>query len=139
MNQPGEIEPLATWLQPEWAIMTEIGPAHYAHFNSVEAIVDEKAALLRALPVEGVAILDKDSPWYETLEASTEARDRCEPAQAGYGSRRLRGWLLSSSGINRVSLASTGCAYGIQCAQMYRIKSTCWNHTHSNSAWFAGL
>ena len=73
MNQPGEIEPLAAWVQPEWAIMTEIGPAHYAHFNSIEAIVDEKAALLRALPVEGVAVLDKDSPWYKTLEACTEA------------------------------------------------------------------
>ena len=67
MNQPGEIEPLAAWVEPEWAIMTEIGPAHYAHFNSIEAIVDEKAALLRALPVEGVAVLDKDSPWYANI------------------------------------------------------------------------
>ena len=77
MNQPGEIEPLAAWVEPAWAIMTEIGPAR-THFNSIEAIVDEKAALLRALPVEGVAVLDKDSPWFKTLEAHRAGR--CEPA-----------------------------------------------------------
>ncbi len=72
-NHPGEIGPLAAILRPEWGIVTNIGAGHIEFFDSVEAIADEKADLLRALPGDGLAFLNRDLEWFERLRRASRA------------------------------------------------------------------
>ena len=74
MNRPGEIAPLSQVLNPLCGVITSIGLGHAGAFNSVEEIVQEKAELIRALPPEGVAVLDRDSSRYAFLASQTQAR-----------------------------------------------------------------
>ncbi|GAC1347912.1 MAG: UDP-N-acetylmuramoyl-tripeptide--D-alanyl-D-alanine ligase [Acetobacteraceae bacterium] len=87
MNQKGEIEPLARLAAPHVAVVTTIAPAHIGHLGSLEAIADEKAAILRGLVPGGIAVLPADSPFLERLrEAAPGAPVRsfgaAEPADA---------------------------------------------------------
>jgi len=74
MNAPGEIGALAEILKPVAGLITSIGEAHLERLGSVEAIAHEKAALLRALPEEGLAVLDLDSPWVEGFRNDCRCR-----------------------------------------------------------------
>ncbi len=74
MNQPGEIEELAGILQPRVGVISSIGEAHLERLGSVEAIAREKSSLLAALPSDGLAILDKDSPWFELMKSTCTCR-----------------------------------------------------------------
>lgn len=55
VNYPGEMEQLCRWLRPDWGVITHIGPSHLEGFGTVEAVAREKAKLLEALPVDGMA------------------------------------------------------------------------------------
>ena len=70
MNHPGEIAQLCQVLRPDWGIVTTIGPVHIEFFESVEAIAEEKAELLRALPADGHAVLCCDDPYFDLLRRS---------------------------------------------------------------------
>jgi UDP-N-acetylmuramoyl-tripeptide--D-alanyl-D-alanine ligase len=74
MNAPGEILPLTDVLKPICGVITEIGAVHMEQFASEAEIADEKASLLRSLPPEGVAVLDRDSRWYDFFVGETRAR-----------------------------------------------------------------
>lgn len=69
MNHPGEIAPLCATMRPDCGIVTNVGPVHLEAFGSVSAIADEKANLLRCLPKDGMAFLDRDGAQYEYLAA----------------------------------------------------------------------
>ena len=58
MNHPGEIAPLARMTAPTIGVISSIGPAHIEFFADQPAIASEKAELIAALPVNGVAILN---------------------------------------------------------------------------------
>jgi UDP-N-acetylmuramoyl-tripeptide--D-alanyl-D-alanine ligase len=73
-NHPGEIGMLARVLRPDAATVTAIGPVHIEHFGTVEAIADEKAELLRAVPSQGFVTLDADSPLFDYLRRQVAAR-----------------------------------------------------------------
>jgi UDP-N-acetylmuramoyl-tripeptide--D-alanyl-D-alanine ligase len=66
MNHPGEIDPLAGLLRPDWALITNIGKAHIGFFESEEGIADEKASILKHAKH---AVLDQDSEWFDHLQA----------------------------------------------------------------------
>lgn len=74
MNHKGELAPLCRTLSPNAGIITAIAPVHIEFFESVAAIAEEKAELLRSLPADGFAVLDASSPWFEKLSSSTRAR-----------------------------------------------------------------
>ncbi len=77
MNHAGEIEPLARLARPHVAIVTAIAPAHIGHLGSIEAIADEKAAILRGLEPGGAAILPADSDQFPRLrDAARQAYAR---------------------------------------------------------------
>ncbi len=67
MNHPGEMSRLSRVLQPDWGIVTSVGPVHLEFFASVEAIAIEKGALLQALPRDGRAFLCIDDAWFDLL------------------------------------------------------------------------
>jgi UDP-N-acetylmuramoyl-tripeptide--D-alanyl-D-alanine ligase len=74
MNHPGELAPLCKLLQPSIGIVTMVGPVHFEFFASVQAIAEEKAAVLRCLPKDGLALLDADGDWFDLLSAATPCR-----------------------------------------------------------------
>lgn len=74
MNHPGELASLCRMLQPDWGLVTTIGPVHLEFFKSVEAIAVEKSTLLKSLPSGGVAVLRCDEPYFEILRAAAPCR-----------------------------------------------------------------
>jgi len=72
MNHPGEIGALCRMLQPQWGVVTSIGPVHIEFFDSIEDIAREKGALLRALPSDGHAVLCCDDPYFDLLRGSVD-------------------------------------------------------------------
>ncbi len=57
---PGDIAELCRLVQPQYGILTAIGPQHLETFKTVETIVATKSELLDALPEDGVAVLNFD-------------------------------------------------------------------------------
>jgi len=70
MNYPGEIARTAKWLRPDIVVFTRMGdvPVHVEFFDSPEALLAEKATLLRAMKKEGTAILNKDDERIMSLK-----------------------------------------------------------------------
>jgi UDP-N-acetylmuramoyl-tripeptide--D-alanyl-D-alanine ligase len=67
MNHVGEIAPLARMARPHVAVITAVEAAHIGHLGGMEAIAEEKAAILQGLDAGGVAVLPADSPWFPLL------------------------------------------------------------------------
>ena len=67
MNHPKEISYLANIAPPNLAVITNIGEAHIENFKNREAIANEKKDILRNLKAEGIAILPKDSEFFNFL------------------------------------------------------------------------
>ena len=70
MNHAGEITPLTAMVRPHVAIITTVAPVHLEFFPSVEAIADAKAEIFSGLEPGGVAILNRDNPHFERLDAA---------------------------------------------------------------------
>ncbi len=68
-NHPGEIAPLAQLARPHVAVVTAVAAAHVEAFGTLEAIADEKAAILRGLEPGGVGVVPADSPQRARLAA----------------------------------------------------------------------
>jgi UDP-N-acetylmuramoyl-tripeptide--D-alanyl-D-alanine ligase len=69
MNHPGELMPLCQIVLPNWGVITGIGPVHIEFFDSIEGIAFEKSEVLRSLPEDGTAVLNRDCPFFELLAA----------------------------------------------------------------------
>lgn len=73
-NHPGEIAPLAALLEPDAAILTNIGDAHIGNFGNRQATADEKADLLRAVPESGFVVLDANDAFFPYLREQCRCR-----------------------------------------------------------------
>ncbi|MFQ3578361.1 MAG: UDP-N-acetylmuramoyl-tripeptide--D-alanyl-D-alanine ligase, partial [Verrucomicrobiia bacterium] len=67
MNHRGEIAPLSGMIQPDIAVITNIGVAHIEHLGSREAIFEEKAEILSSLHPEGTLVYDAEDDFAERL------------------------------------------------------------------------
>jgi UDP-N-acetylmuramoyl-tripeptide--D-alanyl-D-alanine ligase len=80
----GDIAGLAPLAAPETGVITNASPAHLAEFGSLADIIQGKGELLDALPAEGCAVLNTDSPgfaaWQERApcQVVTFGRDRAD-------------------------------------------------------------
>lgn len=74
MNHPGELSVLCDVLKPHWGVVTNVGPAHIAAFDSVRDIAIEKGTVLRCLPEDGLAFTATDLQWSEMLLDGVQAR-----------------------------------------------------------------
>lgn len=72
--QGGEIALLARVTRPLLGIITFIGTQHIALFKSQERLLAAKAELFDALPQEGAAILNGDSPFADALKSHARCR-----------------------------------------------------------------
>jgi UDP-N-acetylmuramoyl-tripeptide--D-alanyl-D-alanine ligase len=70
MNHPGEIRPLARLVRPHVAVVTTIEAAHLGFFPSLDAIADAKAEIFEGLEEGGVAVLNRDNPYFDRLAAT---------------------------------------------------------------------
>jgi UDP-N-acetylmuramoyl-tripeptide--D-alanyl-D-alanine ligase len=59
-RQPGDINEICALVRPTVGIITRLGPQHLEYFRTEEAIVRTKTELLRALPSDGLAVVDAD-------------------------------------------------------------------------------
>jgi len=70
---PGEIARLCSWLKPEIAAISSIGPVHLERMGSLERIAQAKAEILDSAKV---AVLNIDYPELRTLAASARPTQR---------------------------------------------------------------
>jgi UDP-N-acetylmuramoyl-tripeptide--D-alanyl-D-alanine ligase len=61
-TNPGDLDGLLALVRPRIGVVTNIGTDHYSAYGSADAIAAEKGKLIRALPPDGVAILNADDP-----------------------------------------------------------------------------
>lgn len=64
IDRPGDMDRLIRIAPPDVAVMTAMGdvPVHVEFFSGPEAVLHEKAKLVRALKADGFAILNADDP-----------------------------------------------------------------------------
>ncbi|QQR89426.1 MAG: UDP-N-acetylmuramoyl-tripeptide--D-alanyl-D-alanine ligase [Myxococcales bacterium] len=67
INQPGEMERLASIAQPDAAVITNVSAVHTEGLSDEQSIAKEKGALLRALSPKGLAVVHGDSEYFDTL------------------------------------------------------------------------
>jgi UDP-N-acetylmuramoyl-tripeptide--D-alanyl-D-alanine ligase len=71
---PGEIAFLCDIALPEIGVVTNIGTVHAERAGSQEEIFRGKSELVKALPANGVAVLNLDDPWVRKMADLTNAR-----------------------------------------------------------------
>lgn len=76
MNHAGEIDPLSRLVQPDVAIITAIAAAHIGHFASVTEIAEAKAEIFAGLKSDGVALINRDSEFFDLLSARASGKER---------------------------------------------------------------
>jgi UDP-N-acetylmuramoyl-tripeptide--D-alanyl-D-alanine ligase len=101
MNHAGEISPLARLARPHVAVITTIERSHIGYLGSIEAIADEKAAILDGLEPGGVAILPADSGMFSRIAA--RAVDPATFGASAGAQARLIDAVSDARGVNVVA------------------------------------
>lgn len=73
-SRPGDVAELAAIAEPDLGIITGVGAAHLATFGSLEGVLEAKWELARALPADGLLVLNGDDPL---LRARAAGARRC--------------------------------------------------------------
>jgi UDP-N-acetylmuramoyl-tripeptide--D-alanyl-D-alanine ligase len=60
--KPGEIRDICKLVQPQYGILTAIGPQHLERFKTIENVARAKNELIEALPSDGIAVFNSDDP-----------------------------------------------------------------------------
>ncbi len=71
---PGDIAALCDIAHPDIGVITLVGVSHLERMGSVERIWEAKSELVRALPEDGVAILNWDDPRVQRMAEVTRAQ-----------------------------------------------------------------
>ncbi len=65
-SRAGDIAYLCQFARPDIVLLTNASGAHLEGFGDIETVVRTKGEILDDLPEDGAAIINFDSPWYET-------------------------------------------------------------------------
>jgi UDP-N-acetylmuramoyl-tripeptide--D-alanyl-D-alanine ligase len=69
----GHIAALMPAVRPDIAIVTNVGPAHYEMFGSLDTTARAKGEIVESLPPEGTAVLNADDPRVAAMASRTRA------------------------------------------------------------------
>jgi len=72
MNHAGEITPLSALAKPHVAMITNVEAVHIEYFKSIEGIAAAKAEVFTGLLPDGVAVISRDSPFFDYLSAKAK-------------------------------------------------------------------
>ena len=70
----GQMKPYARTIRPDIAVVTAIGSEHHRSLHTLEVTRDEKAWMVRALPKNGLAVLNGDDPNVMWMRGATSAQ-----------------------------------------------------------------
>lgn len=70
----GEITDLCEIARPDVGVVTNVYPVHLERLGTIECIARAKSELVRALPADGLAVLNGDDPRVRAMIDLTEAR-----------------------------------------------------------------
>jgi UDP-N-acetylmuramoyl-tripeptide--D-alanyl-D-alanine ligase len=73
-NHPGEIKGLSDIVKQDYALITNIGPAHIGFFGSEENIAKEKKCALEVLASDGIAFLNAEDKYYDFLRSDLKSQ-----------------------------------------------------------------
>ncbi|HYI21138.1 MAG TPA: Mur ligase family protein [Candidatus Limnocylindrales bacterium] len=74
INAPGQMRRQAATVRPNVVVVTAIARDHWESFHSLDAIRDEKAEMVRALPPSAAAVINADDPNVRWMAGQTRAR-----------------------------------------------------------------
>jgi len=73
-DKVGEIDFLSKFVQPQYGILTSVGPQHLNTFKTIGNILSEKMKLIENLPISGVGVLNKDNAYIREYEIKNKCR-----------------------------------------------------------------
>ncbi|MBA3946287.1 MAG: UDP-N-acetylmuramoyl-tripeptide--D-alanyl-D-alanine ligase [Herpetosiphonaceae bacterium] len=71
---PGDIALLCEWAQPRYGIVTNVGVSHLERMKTPDVVAHAKSELPRALPADGIAVLNYDDERARNMAGLTAAR-----------------------------------------------------------------
>jgi UDP-N-acetylmuramoyl-tripeptide--D-alanyl-D-alanine ligase len=74
IERRGEMESYARMIRPTLTVVTRVGSEHNSSLGTLEETREEKAAMVRALPRSGIAVLNGDDPNVRWMQSQTRAR-----------------------------------------------------------------
>lgn len=87
-DKPGDIAYLCSIARPDVAIVTAVSPVHLSNYPNFEALLEEKASIIDAVPENGLTILNADDELVKLM------RGRAKSPVITYGSQN-RGEVLA--------------------------------------------
>jgi UDP-N-acetylmuramoyl-tripeptide--D-alanyl-D-alanine ligase len=73
-SQRGSLDPMIALLQPQVAVITNIGTDHFKAFRTRAGVAEEKSKLIACLPADGLAVLNADDDLVAAMAAQCRAR-----------------------------------------------------------------
>ncbi|MEK7211223.1 MAG: Mur ligase family protein, partial [Patescibacteria group bacterium] len=73
-DHPGDLKYLTDLAKPDIGIVTAVASVHTEFFGTVEKVAEEKSILIKALPKDGVAILNFDDGHVRAMREKAECR-----------------------------------------------------------------
>ncbi len=102
-NQPGEIGPLAEISAPDIGVVTNIAASHLEGLGTIEATLEEKMALPRALAPDALAVYCGDQPMLRRAAADLPCRTLAYGLDPG-NDLVPESWSLDEEGRGRFEL-----------------------------------
>lgn len=99
-SEPGEIPRLAAISRPDAAIVTRASLAHTEGLGTVEAVADEKVALLGALSPDGIAIANGDDGPVKKRAMVVAAKRKLFYGRAAANDIRVLDWEAAAGGTH---------------------------------------
>lgn len=99
-SEPGEIPRLAAIARPDAAIVTRASLAHTEGLGTIEAVADEKVALLQALGPDGIAIANGDDGPVKKRAMVVAAKRKLFYGHAAENDIRVLDWEADADGTH---------------------------------------